>query len=158
MISRILKDLLAAKRIGLFLRSADLEYLKDAPLGTATMPAFDRVFLHGTVTWDIPPLTLNGDQSCDSESETKSLFQLTDLHVDFPTGQLSLIAGRFGSGKSLLLLSLLGETRLLEGKISYLASELVDPREAAVPDWSLKKGGVAYVPQVRLIDESRSVD
>jgi len=158
LLSRILKDLLAAKRIGLFLRSADLEYLKDAPLGTATMPAFDRIFLHGAVTWDIPPLTLNVDLCCDNESETKSLFQLTDLHIDFPTGQLSLIAGRFGSGKSLLLLSLLGETRLLEGKISYLASELVDPREAVATDWTLKKGGVAYVPQVRLIDWSGSLD
>lgn len=50
----------------------------------------------------IPP-SLDGD----GESESSS-FELRDITVDFPTGKLSLIAGPTGSGKTSLLLALLG--------------------------------------------------
>jgi len=131
----------------MFLETPDLVYLQDPPSTNSSVPRFDRVYIHGSVTWDIPPLA-TGSAACGRGTEAKPSFQLSDLHIDFPTGQLSLVAGRFGSGKTLLLLSLLGETRLLEGKMSYLASEVVNPKDATIPDWSLQKGGVAYAPQV----------
>lgn len=44
-------------------------------------------------------------------------FQLGPLDLSFPIGQLSVIIGTVGSGKTTLIQSLLGETTLLEGKI-----------------------------------------
>ncbi|KAI8604697.1 ABC transporter type 1, transmembrane domain-containing protein [Dissophora ornata] len=42
-------------------------------------------------------------------------FKLKDLTVDFPVGKLSVIIGPTGSGKSAMLLALLGELERLEG-------------------------------------------
>ena len=44
-------------------------------------------------------------------------FQLGPLDLSFPLGQLSVIIGSVGSGKTTLVQSLLGETTLLSGKI-----------------------------------------
>jgi ABC-type multidrug transport system fused ATPase/permease subunit len=57
-------------------------------------------------------------------------FQLEDIDITFSKGELNLIVGPIGSGKSSLLLALLGEMRLISGEF-YL------PRQ----------GGVAYVSQ-----------
>jgi len=51
-------------------------------------------------------------------------FALRDVNADFPLGELSVISGPTGSGKSLLLLSLLGESEILHG-------EIVGPRSPA---------------------------
>ncbi|KAF9113681.1 hypothetical protein BGX27_001044 [Mortierella sp. AM989] len=42
-------------------------------------------------------------------------FQLKNLNIDFPIGKLSVIVGPTGSGKSAMLLALLGELERLEG-------------------------------------------
>lgn len=44
-------------------------------------------------------------------------FVLRDLDVSFPTGKLSIICGPVASGKSTLLQSLLGETRVIRGSV-----------------------------------------
>jgi ABC-type multidrug transport system fused ATPase/permease subunit len=44
-------------------------------------------------------------------------FKLHDLNIDFPTGKLTLVMGTTGSGKSSLLLALLGEMDLVKGKV-----------------------------------------
>ena len=65
-----------------------------------------------------------------SKEPTDTTFQLKDLDVTFSEGELNLIVGPIGSGKSSLLLGLLGEMRLVSGQF-YL------PRAE----------GVAYVSQ-----------
>ena len=74
-----------------------------------------------------------------------------DLTLDFPLGELSLVCGRLGSGKSLLLLALLGEADILTGQvlcprsppdvIASFTGVLVPEEEWYVP------GVCAYVPQ-----------
>ena len=108
------------------------------------MPHADSLYVRGTVTWDVPPAL------ADAAVPANPVFQLRDLDVNFPRGQMTLIAGKFGSGKTLLLLSLLGEVRLLDGKISYLVSPLMDPGTVGEQNWSLIPDGVAYVPQVSI--------
>lgn len=44
-------------------------------------------------------------------------FALENLDLNFPIGKLSLITGPVGSGKTALLLSLLGEMRLVSGRV-----------------------------------------
>jgi ABC-type multidrug transport system fused ATPase/permease subunit len=48
------------------------------------------------------------------EEETESSFELRDINVMFPVGKLSLVVGPTASGKSALLLALLGEMTMLE--------------------------------------------
>lgn len=44
-------------------------------------------------------------------------FRLGELDLSFPKGELSLVTGPVGSGKTTLILSLLGETVLLKGEV-----------------------------------------
>ncbi|KAH0497916.1 hypothetical protein TgHK011_005198 [Trichoderma gracile] len=54
----------------------------------------------------------------DSVAEDGSkAFRLLDLDVDFKIGKLNIIAGPTGSGKSSMLMGLLGEMTLVEGKV-----------------------------------------
>ena len=47
---------------------------------------------------------------------TSSAFQLQDLSIEFVPGQLNLVAGATGSGKTSLLMALLGEMTHLKGR------------------------------------------
>ncbi|ORZ04563.1 ABC transporter type 1, transmembrane domain-containing protein [Lobosporangium transversale] len=68
-------------------------------------------------------------------------FKLKDLTIDFPVGKLSVIIGPTGSGKSALLLALLGELERLEGH-QYM------PRLDYGPGPHSEIGsGIAYVAQ-----------
>ncbi|CAK5262101.1 unnamed protein product [Mycena citricolor] len=77
-------------------------------------------------------------------------FTLKNVTVSFPPGCLSLVCGKFGSGKSLLLLGLLGEANIVEGTVTCPRSHpnsleslsgRIDPEGWVVP------GVTAYVPQ-----------
>lgn len=63
---------------------------------------------------------------------------------------MTLIAGKFGSGKSLLLLSLLGEVKVLDGEIAFATSDVMIPNEDVKMIQEAAICGVAYVPQVSL--------
>jgi ABC-type multidrug transport system fused ATPase/permease subunit len=63
----------------------------------------------------------------DTEAEqTNSGFILKDLNIEFPNHELSLIAGATGSGKTLLMLSLLGEAVTLKGSIQCPRQPIAD--------------------------------
>ncbi|KAF9094962.1 hypothetical protein BGX23_001326 [Mortierella sp. AD031] len=68
-------------------------------------------------------------------------FQLKNISANFPVGELSVIVGPTGSGKSALLLALLGELELLEGHM-YLPRLDYDSNGHR-PNGS----GIAYVAQ-----------
>ncbi|KAF9980622.1 hypothetical protein BGZ75_008239 [Mortierella antarctica] len=68
-------------------------------------------------------------------------FQLKNITADFPVGQLSLIVGPTGCGKSALLLALLGELEKQEGNM-YL------PRlDSGENKGRVQGSGIAYVSQ-----------
>ncbi|KAJ6782639.1 hypothetical protein PWT90_00192 [Aphanocladium album] len=84
-----------------------------------------------TVAW---PSDEHGKPGDDPKSEsTPHTFSLNDVTLQFPPGELSIISGKIGSGKSLLLASILGEADLLQGRITAPADE---------------DNSVAYVAQV----------
>ena len=138
-----LQQLLSAKRIGQFLQTPDIQYFGEQSVAGESVPPVDSLYVIGSITWAIPQK--------DHYEATTSIFGLYDLDLHFPHGQMTLVAGKFGSGKTLLLLAMLGEATLLEGKISYAVSPLLDPSCVDDRDWSLARNGVAYVPQVSLI-------
>ncbi|KAK7465464.1 hypothetical protein VKT23_005441 [Stygiomarasmius scandens] len=55
--------------------------------------------------------------SSSKSSSSPSVFRLGPLDFVFPTGKLSLISGPTGSGKSALLMALLGEMRCISGSV-----------------------------------------
>jgi ABC-type multidrug transport system fused ATPase/permease subunit len=82
------------------------------------------------------------------DSDAKNPLTLANLNLCFPQGELSLICGRLGSGKSLLLLGLLGEADLVSGTVICPRSspDLMDGFPDTVTDWILPSM-LGYVPQ-----------
>lgn len=106
-----------------------------------------------TMTWPRVEDVTGDMQTPDSER----LFEIRDVSLTLPRGKMTLICGPLGSGKTLLLRSLLGETKLVSGRI-------VAPRSAPdlTPlDASLVKfrwtnelwldSSIAYAPQMPYI-------
>ncbi|KAF9585632.1 hypothetical protein BGW38_001455 [Lunasporangiospora selenospora] len=81
-------------------------------------------------------------------TEDTDQFSLRDISVSFPVGGLSIICGPTGSGKTSLLLAMLGEMDILKGQI-FLPRRLygaTDPRGINL-ETGLYGEGVAYVSQ-----------
>ncbi|RIA87106.1 P-loop containing nucleoside triphosphate hydrolase protein [Glomus cerebriforme] len=66
-------------------------------------------FEDATVTWN------RLEEDIIEEQE----FKMKNLNLEFPIGKLSIICGPTGSGKTLLLMSLLGETHVISGKVNF---------------------------------------
>ncbi|KAL4734529.1 P-loop containing nucleoside triphosphate hydrolase protein [Aspergillus similis] len=79
------------------------------------------------------------------EAEDQVQFQLKDLNLEFPLHELSIISGRSGSGKSLLLQALIGEADIVKGAVAVARPES-DPEPATQQNW-IVKGMIAYVSQ-----------
>ncbi|KAJ5978468.1 hypothetical protein N7501_001810 [Penicillium viridicatum] len=79
---------------------------------------------------------------------------LRDLDLEFPRGKLSLISGRTGSGKSLLLAAILGECDIITGQIMAPLQphpEIIWRTYAAGEAWLLNSA-TAYVAQIPWIE------
>ena len=108
--------MVSLKRVDQYLNEE--EEIDEASISNSFVGADDSPsFSNATLSWSKP-----------EDDDTQ--FQLKDLDITFSKGELNLIVGPIGSGKSSLLLALLGEMRLIEGQF-YL------PRH----------DGVAYVSQ-----------
>ncbi|KAJ5176909.1 ABC transporter 7 [Penicillium canariense] len=68
-----------------------------------------------TLTWGT---TSPRPQAASSSESGADAFRLINIDVNFPIGRLSIIAGPTGSGKTSLLMALLGEMRLVEGRVN----------------------------------------
>ncbi|KIO12017.1 hypothetical protein M404DRAFT_962517 [Pisolithus tinctorius Marx 270] len=67
-------------------------------------------------------------------------FELRDISVCFPKGKLSLVTGPTGCGKTALLLALLGQMTMIEGR-------LVKPRDMSNADGSPNLAAISYAAQ-----------
>lgn len=68
-------------------------------------------------------------------------FTLFDLNITFPVGKLSIICGPTGSGKTSLLMALLGELDCLSGRV-FLPRKKTSPKNVGGAP-----SGIAYVAQ-----------
>ncbi|KAF5314753.1 hypothetical protein D9611_007066 [Ephemerocybe angulata] len=83
-------------------------------------------------------------------STPRHKFLLVDLSLKFPKGELTLVCGKLGSGKTLLLLALLGEADILSGQLVCPRSppdSLVRYATVAEGEEWIVEGMCAYVPQ-----------
>ncbi|CAG8450708.1 10335_t:CDS:10, partial [Dentiscutata heterogama] len=95
-----LQALVSIRRIEKFL---DEDEIDTSPENNSFMKSI--YFEKATVSWN-------------KIKENSNEFIMQDLDLEFPVGELSIICGPAGSGKTLLLMSLLGETNIISGKIN----------------------------------------
>ncbi|KAE8316056.1 P-loop containing nucleoside triphosphate hydrolase protein [Aspergillus transmontanensis] len=79
---------------------------------------------------------------------------LRELNLDFPRGELSIISGRTGSGKSLLLAATLGECDILHGEVKAPVQPHHDDiwSVSTTSEWWIVDSAVAYVAQLPWIE------
>uniref|UniRef100_A0A2K5XZH1 ATP binding cassette subfamily C member 9 n=1 Tax=Mandrillus leucophaeus TaxID=9568 RepID=A0A2K5XZH1_MANLE len=96
--------------------------------------------LRPTETEDIAIKVTNGYFSWGS-----GLATLSNIDIRIPTGQLTMIVGQVGCGKSSLLLAILGEMQTLEGKVHWSNVNESEPSFEATR--SRNRYSVAYAAQ-----------
>ncbi|KAF9891097.1 hypothetical protein FE257_005032 [Aspergillus nanangensis] len=97
-------------------------------------------FKDATITW---PIGGSGD--------AQALYQLEHLDLEFPSGELTVLSGRSGSGKSLLLQAIIGEAAVCKGTVvvpSRVSDGAMHPRNWVV------QGLMAYVSQTPWIENA----
>lgn len=77
-----------------------------------------------------------------------TFFTLSDLNINFPIGKLSVVTGPTGSGKTALLIALLGEMELLNGR-SYLPKNTTQ-----VDSSSGLRNSIAYAAQTPWLQQT----
>ncbi|KAE8146674.1 ATP-dependent bile acid permease [Aspergillus avenaceus] len=92
-------------------------------------------FLQSTVAWPSDRTEGEGDE-----------FKMHDINLNFPLGELSIISGRAGSGKSLLLLATIGEAHLVQGRITFPRKNTQIEYGASSNQW-LSNTSTAFVSQ-----------
>ncbi|KIW17836.1 hypothetical protein PV08_05031 [Exophiala spinifera] len=137
MVTDLLDALVSAARIQ--------EYL-DAPERTEYSKPGDRVsFKAATVAWP-----------SDHPEEEDQQFTLSNLNIEFPKKELSVISGRTGSGKSLLLASIIGEAEVLRGTVTVPKPPSAEQRHddnANKGNWILDSS-IAFVAQIPWIENA----
>lgn len=88
------------------------KYLTQTDKEDIAIPGDTVALDNATVAW--PKIE---DSDGDSTEPRDAHSMLKDVSVEFPTGKLSVVTGKTGSGKSLLLAALLGEVKLVSGTI-----------------------------------------
>ncbi|KJA25547.1 hypothetical protein HYPSUDRAFT_37542 [Hypholoma sublateritium FD-334 SS-4] len=140
----MLQSFVSLRRIEKYLNSVEVNAVPPLDQQSKTV-----AFQSCTATW--PQDRTVASRGASAASTPKHKFLLVDLSLKFPQGELSLICGKLGSGKTLMLLTLLGEADILTGQVlcprspsdslAFFASVNVSQK-----DWIID-GVCAYVPQ-----------
>ncbi|KAG2008510.1 ATP-binding cassette transporter [Coprinopsis cinerea AmutBmut pab1-1] len=145
----LLQCLVSLRRIEKYMSGAEV-----SPVLPLEEQGTKIAFQSCTVTWPQGRSQSQDGSNASTASSTPTTpskkFVLVDLTLDFPRGELSLICGKLGSGKSLLLLSLLGEADILSGQILCPRSppdSIASSANAGLRGEWVVEGLCAYVPQ-----------
>lgn len=142
----IIADALEAKvsadRIDIYMESADKEI--------NTVPADHIAFEDASVAWPAE------EQPDPEDEEAQERFTLLNLNLNFPQKGLSVISGRTGSGKSLLLIAILGESDVLQGTVKVPVPPAIEDRfdHFATPANWIVDSSIAYVAQIPWIENA----
>ncbi|EWC45608.1 hypothetical protein DRE_05169 [Drechslerella stenobrocha 248] len=139
MLTNVLQSKVSVDRVQEFLDEEETEKYRqlkpaDDEDGNEDTPLIG--FKNGQFSWD-------GRRSTDDASAPSS-FQLLNLNIEFVPGHLNVIAGPTGSGKTSLLMALLGEMSIVKGSV-YLPG--YHSREDLYQDENGHTESVAYCAQ-----------
>jgi ABC-type multidrug transport system fused ATPase/permease subunit len=127
-----------------------IEKYLDAPEKVdCTVPSDAVSFENASIAWP-----------SDSQEEDADRFILKDINLRFPNKQLSVISGKTGSGKSLLLAAILGEVDKISGVIKVPKAPLLQDRfdhQATKGDWIIDSA-IAFVAQIPWIENATIKD
>lgn len=125
MLSFVIQSKVSLDRVQEFLEEEDTEKYNQLSI------AQDKKkigFENATVTWD----------------KNKPDFRLKNLNIEFKLGKLNVVIGPTGSGKTSLLMALLGEMHLMNGKIVVPS---LDPRQQLAVEADGMINSMAYCSQ-----------
>ncbi|CAG8171204.1 unnamed protein product [Penicillium salamii] len=123
------------------------EFLDTPEKVVNTVPAEYIAFEDASIAWP-------ADE--EEAQELEDRFVLRDMTLKFPTKGLSVISGRTGSGKSLLLSSILGECDVLGGTLKVPVPPPIEERfdhHATKANWTIDSA-IAYVAQIPWIENA----
>lgn len=139
LVAEALEAWVSARRIG--------EYLEAGEKENYIIPGADICYENASITWP-----------ADSEGDRFDQFILNNVNISFPNKELSVISGKTGAGKSLLLASVLGEAELLAGTIKVPKSaEQRHDHKANKSNWIIDSA-IAFVAQIPWIENASIKD
>lgn len=100
------------------------------------------------------------DVAWPANDNDKTSFRLHNISLEFPAGELSVIHGKTGAGKSLLLAALLGEADVKSGRIVVPKPVPVQDRhddKANCENWILPSS-IAFVAQIPWLEDASIKD
>lgn len=137
MVTDLLDAIVSARRIQ--------DYLDAPERKQYTTPGDKIAFRDATIAWP----------SDDAKTEMDQ-FTLNGIDLEFPAKQLTVISGRTGSGKSLLLASIIGEAEILNGTLQVPHAKPAEERfdaSANKGNWYLDTS-IAFVAQIPWIENA----
>ncbi|KAF3909237.1 hypothetical protein ABW20_dc0104339 [Dactylellina cionopaga] len=113
------------------------------------IPSDKIAFKDATIAW-----------ASDSDEKEEDKFTIRDMNIEFPMGELSLITGATGSGKSLMLAALLGEADLLAGTLEMPRAipKALRYDSKVNPDSWILSSSAAFVSQIPWIENATIKD
>ncbi|KAF8962574.1 hypothetical protein BDZ97DRAFT_1920389 [Flammula alnicola] len=108
-----LQAFVSLRRIETYLNVAEV---KVRPAGNSSQQALEVALHSAMISW--PQIRASSSHAEQSISTPRTRFSLINISTTFPRREISLICGKIGSGKTLLLLALLGEADVLAGHVS----------------------------------------
>ncbi|OJD19912.1 hypothetical protein AJ78_00106 [Emergomyces pasteurianus Ep9510] len=125
------------------------KFLNSAEKGHNTLPADHICFEKATIAWPVEDM-----------DEASGRFSLQSISLNFPPKGLSVISGKTGSGKSLLIASILGESDILGGVVHVPEAPRLEDRFdefANKKNWIIDSA-IAYVAQIPWIENATIKD
>ncbi|KAK0755466.1 LOW QUALITY PROTEIN: hypothetical protein N5P37_011974, partial [Trichoderma harzianum] len=138
MISFLLQAQVSISRIEKFLKEKETSREEQLMGSDARMIGFDNATLEWSVQ-DVVGIGA-GEDIQPAENPPTQEFRLSNLEIKFHKNGLNLVCGPSGSGKSSLLLALLGEMELLRGRVHLPLAEQPIGDDTSISD-------AAYCPQ-----------